>query len=137
MGNGGGRTTGKADVSARQLTALANCVVRKFLAERRGALNWIKNRRRAQIKTCRWCSAEFDPTRDWQEFCCTEHQQAWNRHDRKLRETQAHESLRANGRSEALKKIVSNLGAGKSTTDVAPTKSDAKRESMREFRRRF
>jgi hypothetical protein len=89
------------------------------------------------MSKCPWCSAEFTPNRGWQEFCCTEHQQAWNRRDRKRREVQAHESLRANSRSEALKKIVSNLKAGKPTTDVTPTNPEADQESMREFRRRF
>jgi hypothetical protein len=88
-------------------------------------------------KTCRWCSAEFAPNRDWQEFCCTEHQQAWNRHDRKRREVQAHELLRANGRSEVLKKIVSDFKAGKPTTDVRPTTREPQPDSMRELRRRF
>ena len=86
-------------------------------------------------KKCRWCSAEFTPNRDWQEFCCTEHQQAWNRHDRKRREVQANELLKANGRSEALKKIVCDFKAGKPTPDVARRNLEADWET--EFRRRF
>jgi hypothetical protein len=86
-------------------------------------------------KTCRRCSTEFAPNRDWLEFCCTEHQQAWNRHDRKRREVQTYEWLKANGRSKALKKIVRDLQAGKPTPDVARRNPEANGEP--EFRRRF
>jgi hypothetical protein len=36
-----------------------------------------------KMKTCLWCNEDFRPNRYWQDFCCTQHQQAWWRHWRK------------------------------------------------------
>jgi hypothetical protein len=47
------------------------------------------------MHTCLWCNANFKPSRDWQQFCCTDHQQRWHRHQRKLNEVQAEEATRA------------------------------------------
>jgi hypothetical protein len=43
---------------------------------------------------CLWCQVEFYQNRDWQRFCCKEHQQAWNRHERKVMEVTAAEVAR-------------------------------------------
>jgi uncharacterized C2H2 Zn-finger protein len=45
------------------------------------------------MHTCPWCNATFRPSRDWQQFCSTQHQQAWHRHQRKLGEVRAAEAL--------------------------------------------
>jgi hypothetical protein len=58
------------------------------------------------MKTCPWCNEDFRPNRDWQEFCCTKHQQAWHRHERKLAEVRVAEAARANGRSKAAREII-------------------------------
>jgi hypothetical protein len=50
---------------------------------------------------CLWCQVEFYPNRDWQRFCCTEHQQAWHRHERKLSAVRAAEMARQNPRLAA------------------------------------
>jgi hypothetical protein len=57
-------------------------------------------------KTCPWCNEDFTPSREWQDFCCTKHQQAWHRHQRKLGDVQAAEAARANGRPKAAREIV-------------------------------
>jgi hypothetical protein len=57
-------------------------------------------------KTCPWCNQDFTPSREWQDFCCTKHQQAWHRHQRKLGDVQAAEAARANGRPKAAREIV-------------------------------
>jgi hypothetical protein len=31
------------------------------------------------MRVCPECKKEFVPNRDWQEFCCKQHQQAFNR----------------------------------------------------------
>ena len=58
------------------------------------------------MKTCQWCNEDFRPNRDWQEFCCKDHQQRWHRHQRKLCEVRAAETLRANGGPQSLKEII-------------------------------
>ena len=55
------------------------------------------------MKTCQWCNEDFRPNRDWQQFCCNDHQQRWHRHQRKLAEARAEEALRANGRPAGLR----------------------------------
>jgi hypothetical protein len=43
---------------------------------------------------CLWCQVEFYPNRDWQRFCSTGCQQAWNRHERKRMEVIAADAAR-------------------------------------------
>jgi hypothetical protein len=31
------------------------------------------------MATCDWCNKEFPANREWQRFCCKDHQQVWNR----------------------------------------------------------
>jgi hypothetical protein len=59
-------------------------------------------------KTCLWCTNEFSPDRDWQKFCCREHQQAWHRHERKRAEVAAAEQ-----RSATLRGLVNKIAENK------------------------
>ena len=43
------------------------------------------------MRACVECGKEFWPTRTWQEFCCKQHQQAWNR--RRYREERVRDEL--------------------------------------------
>jgi hypothetical protein len=37
------------------------------------------------MPVCPFCHREFRPNRDWQSFCCREHQQQWHRDQLKQR----------------------------------------------------
>ena len=58
------------------------------------------------MKTCLWCQADFTPNRDWQKWCCTDHQQRWHRHQRKLADVQAAEAWRVNGKPAGVREVV-------------------------------
>ena len=72
------------------------------------------------MKTCPWCNGDFTPRRDWQEFCCTKHQQAWHRHERKLVEVRVAEAARAraNGAQENVERHVARLDDAMQTHKV-------------------
>jgi hypothetical protein len=61
-------------------------------------------------KTCPWCNEDFRPSRDWQQWCCTQCQQAWHRHQRKVSEMQAAKA-RANRAKELVERHIARVEA--------------------------
>jgi hypothetical protein len=62
------------------------------------------------MAVCDWCKKGFFPNRDWQRFCCTDHQQRWHRRDQRRGAVQA--ALR-NYNNSAMSKAVADLAEGK------------------------
>jgi hypothetical protein len=85
------------------------------------------------MKTCPWCNQYFTPSRDWQEFCCTDHRQRWHRHQRKLCEVRVAEAARANGRPNAAREIVDRFARLNAEIETA----QAPAQSAEPFRRRL
>lgn len=58
--------------------------------------------------TCPWCREEFLPSRHWQKYCTTDHQQRWHRRERKRAgyAAEVQRAERRNGRGALEGKLV-------------------------------
>ena len=66
------------------------------------------------MAVCDWCKKGFFPNRDWQRFCCTDHQQRWHRR------AQYHGAVQA----ASTVKNYNNSAVSKAVTDVVESKLD-------------
>jgi hypothetical protein len=66
------------------------------------------------MANCDWCNKEFFPNREWQRFCCQDHQQRWHRRDRYQGAVQAASTL----------KNYNNSAVSKAVADIAENKPD-------------
>jgi hypothetical protein len=60
------------------------------------------------MANCNWCNKPFFANRDWQRFCCKEHQQRWHRREQRLANARPFTADR-----DALAKAVAGITEGK------------------------